>query len=361
MTGIIRRIMMMIVAAGCLSSPAFPEDLPQWIKKLKISGDLGARTEIVNDEKAVDPNDRVRERARLRLWFDTTPVDKVSVSFGVETSGTNPTSAWADYTDFQNQPLYLAHAYLQYKPSEHLTVSGGKLKSSVPFWKPTQLVWKNDVNPYGVSANIEANAPGNVKFFTNAGLYVLTEYRDYQRQMDIPTNAIVIVQPGLDVRKGNFSAKGAVAIQQFSLVNHSQSGWIKANHSFSLINPSWEVSFTKESYGISFNGEYSDNVNASVERDTHAYLFSLGFGSNKIDRFKEWQVKAAYRRVETNAIPLGFGNTSAYNADPGKGWEYFLGFGLLKDLVFNATFYDMTDLAGNRPQLVSQLDVIYRF
>jgi hypothetical protein len=57
----------------------------------------------------------------------------------------------------------------------------------------------------------------------------------------------------------------------------------------------------------------------------------------------------------------GFGQTSAYDAEPGKGWELFFGYGLVKGLAFNATFYIMTDIEGNRPQNVSQFDLIYKF
>ena len=363
MTGVIRRIISIAVIVGCITVTAFSQELPAWVKKLKISGDLGLRTEVINDEKTADHFDRVRNRARFRLSLDTNPVDKITVSFGVETSGTNPTSAWADFTDFQNQPLYLAHAYMQYKPNEHLTISGGKLKNNVPYWKPSQLIWKNDVNPFGVSTNITAKLTDKVTFFTNGGFYALTEYRDNQRQVDVPMNAIVIVQPGIEAKQGKLSVKGALSVQQFSLVNHSTANWIKSNTSYTLINPAWDVRFNNlvSSYGVSFNGEYSKNVNESADQDTVAYILSFGFGSASLNNFKTWQVAAAHRRLERYAIPIGFGDTSAYNADPGRGWEYSAGFGLLRDLSVTAKLLNMTDIQSNLPQLVSQFDVIYKF
>jgi uncharacterized protein YhbP (UPF0306 family) len=209
-----------------------------------------------------------------------------------------------------------------------------------------------------------------VSFFTNTSLLALTEYRDNEfnelpADRDKPMNAIFIVQPGLEAKQGNFSVKGALAVQQFSLVNHDahSTSWIRSSRSYTLINPNWDVSLAKIAgpYGVSFSGEFSHNVNSSADGDTNAYLLQVGFGDEKLSKFKTWQVKAAYRRLETNAIPVGFGQTSAYNADPGKGWECFLGLGLLKDLAFNATFYNMTDLGGNRPQLVSQFDLVYKF
>ena len=106
MKKMMRSAILMMAAFGCLSSMAVSQELPAWVKTLKISGDVGVRTEVINDEKTADHFDRVRNRARLRLSLDTNPVDNMTVSLGVETSGNNPTSAWVDFTDFQNQSLY---------------------------------------------------------------------------------------------------------------------------------------------------------------------------------------------------------------------------------------------------------------
>ena len=65
--------------------------------------------------------------------------------------------------------------------------------------------------------------------------------------------------------------------------------------------------------------------------------------NNQFNNFKTWQIAVANRRLENNALPTGFGGTSACNADPGKGWEYSTVTGLLKDLSFTAKFFNMTD------------------
>ena len=363
-----KMILTTLIVAGCLAiftHEAHSQELPEWVKNLKISGDFGARTEYINDRKSTDNYDRVRERLRIRLSIDTTLVDKMKVSLGVETSGSNPTSAWTDFTDFRNQPLYVAHAYLQYEFSDKLTISGGKLKNDVPFWKPAQLVWKNDVNPFGVSANVGVKLGRNLDFFLNGGLFALTEYRDNEWGLDTPMNIIAVVQPGIEYRRGGLLTKGAVAVQQFSLVNHdiSSNTWIRSNRSHTLITSAWDVSYPNlvGSYGPMFAGEYSKNMHENADSDSQAYLIQAGFGNEKIDRFKAWQVKAAYRRRELNAIPYGFGQTSAYDGEPGKGWEYFVALGLTGRLAFNATLYDMNNLDGALPQLVSQFDLVYRF
>ena len=366
----IKQIAAMLAAFACFASfapAAFSQELPEWLRTMKISGDIGGRAEYINDKKRIDHYDRVRTRARFRLWVNTTFRDRMQGHFGLETSGTNPTSAWTDFTNFRNAPVYLAHLYMSYEFSDSLTVSGGKLKSDMPFWTPTQLVWKSDVNPFGVAANAGLRIGSDFKVFVNGGAFALTEYRDNMMSIDLPMNAIAVVQPGIEYKRGNFSAKGAFTVQQFSLVNHnrhSTTDWLREYRSFTLVNPAWEASWNNlaGSYGATFTGEYSKNLNESAEgRATQAYMLQAGFGNERIDRFKAWQVKVAYRRLEQNAIPYGFGNTSAYDADAGKGWEYSAALGLLKNLSFNATIYNLTDLEGNMPQTVSQFDVIYRF
>jgi len=371
----IRKFALAAAAAALLTVPAFSQDVPAWVKKLNISGDVSLRTEFDTGEK--NDRDRVRERGRFRLGLDTTLTDKVKGAVGIETAGTNPTSGWVDFTDFTKASLFLSHAYIQYVPVKEFTVSAGVLKSDIPYWKPVQLVWKTDVNPYGIAANIKTGSD-KVSFITNAAVMALTSHIDNwnPEATDTPMSSIFVIQPGIEAKAGkNTSLKATFAIQHYGLENHSTSGWLGANKSFTLINPAWEITFANlaaNKYGFTFNGEYSRNtgdgfnnwgsfVETKEEGEKTAYMIQAGFGSARIRAAKEWQVKAAYRYMEQNAIPRGMGQTSAYEAQPGKGWEFFFGLGLIRDLAFNATIYKMTDIDGNRSQTVSQFDLIYRF
>ena len=132
MKQVVCRVVLMLATCGCLASMAISQELPPWVKSMKLSGDVSFRTDVAIDKKTEDNYDRVRERLRFRLVLDTMPVDNVNVSLGMGTSTAgNPNSTWADFTDFQNQPLYLTHAYVRYTPTEYLTVAGGKLKTAL--------------------------------------------------------------------------------------------------------------------------------------------------------------------------------------------------------------------------------------
>jgi hypothetical protein len=175
-------------------------------------------------------------------------------------------------------------------------------------------------------------------------------------------NVSEILQPGIEYKKGKLGIKAAVAVQQFDFQGHTAS-WIKSTDSLTLINPSWEIKFSNilSSYGAVFSGEYSSNINDAAKKDKNAYIVYLGIGDDKISGFGKWQLKGGYMRIEENAIPKGFGNTSAYNADPGKGFEYSASVGLLNNLTFNVTYYDMTNIDGKKPQQVAQIDFVYKF
>ncbi|MDR2192814.1 MAG: putative porin [Endomicrobium sp.] len=335
----------------------------KWVSNMKISGDITLRSELTHDEKGAQKFDRERQRARFRLGFETAPSEKTKAVFGLETSGTNPTSAFVDFEDFSNAAVFLAYAYFQYAPSKTLSISAGKIKSGLSDWKPSQLIWKTDVNPYGLAVNANIKKSDKLKFFANAGWYSLTRYQDNETARDIPMNISAILQGGAEYKQGNFSAKAAIAFRQFDFQGHSTTTWIKSNGSLTLINPSWEIKYNNivSSYGVVFSGEYSSNVNDAAKEDKNAFIAYLGIGDDKVNDFGKWQLKGGYRRVEANAIPLGFGNTSAYNADPGKGFEGFAALGLLKNLTLNITYYDMTNIDGKKPQQVTQIDVVYKF
>ena len=368
------KFLIIMIAVVSLAAPVFAQDVPAWVKKLTLSGDVSVRTEFDTGEK--NDRDRVRERGRFRLGLDTAISDKVKGSVGIETAGTNPTSAWVDFTDFQKASLFLSHAYIQYVAAPEFTVSGGVLKNTIPIWTPVQLVWKSDVNPYGVAANIKTNSSGAANFFANVSVLALTPHLDQWDPdvVDTPMSSIFIVQPGFEAKGGNTNFRAGVAIQKFALEGHATGGWLNANQSFTLFTPSWELrqGGIGGKYQFTFNGEFSKNVSDGIndwgsftpvveDGETMTYMLQGGFGTPSIRAAKDWQVRAAYRYMEQNAIPRGMGQTSAYEAQPGKGWECFFGLGLVRDLAFNATIYIMKDMDGNRNQSVSQFDLVYRF
>lgn len=367
----IKKMLLSIAAVGCLSASAIAQDIPDWVKRMKVSGDFSVRTEFDTGERQSGGQDRVRERGRFRLGVDTSFSDKMKVNFGIETAGTNPTSAWTDFQDFQKPGLALSHAYMQYAPASQFTLSAGLLKSDIPYWKPVQFVWKSDVNPFGIAANINLKASDKATFFINAAALATTAHVDRwnPESADTPMSAIAIIQPGFDVKSGNTSFKGAFAIQHYGMADNASTGFLSANNrSYTLINPGWELTFAKlggTNIGFTFNGELSKNVNDAdglVKEDTLGYMLQGGFGTPSVRAAKDWQIKAAYRYLELNAIPRGMGQTSAYGGIPdSKGYELFVGYGLIRNLAFNGTFYIMTNIDGNVPEKVSQFDLVYRF
>ncbi|MCL2390961.1 MAG: putative porin, partial [Endomicrobia bacterium] len=213
--------------------------------------------------------------------------------------------------------------------------------------------------------------------FANAGWYALGELRERTNtavKNGMPT--LLIAQPGASYSKGDFSAKVGLSLQQFyvkgnTIASNEPGTWWSSGAEimdYSLVNPGWEIKMKNvvNDYGVSFSGDFVKNVTESAtqainDQNKEGYILCIGIGDDKIGSFGTWQAKGAYRRLDAYAIPTGWGNTDAYSAKPGKGWEYSLALGLLANLSFNLNYYEMTNLDGQAPTRLTQFDFIYKF
>jgi len=129
---------------------------PSWFQKIKMTGDIRLRTQV---DAAENAQSRVRIRERVRLGFETNPIENVKVAFGLASGSIggsgdkNPSSVNHTYEAFNKIPIFIDYAYLSYSPVNWFTASAGKVKNGLNLWAPQQLVWKSDVNPDGVALN----------------------------------------------------------------------------------------------------------------------------------------------------------------------------------------------------------------
>jgi hypothetical protein len=366
------------------------ENVPLWVQTLKMSGDIRIRVQTnSNNNDAADTHaERVRVRERVRFGFETMAAEGLKAAFGIATGAgagrdlanigdKNPTSGNHTFEAFNKIPIFLDYAYLQYDATDWMRISIGKVKSGLQAWMPSQLIWKGDVNPDGLAFNFTKKLNSEFSFFGNTGLYVLGESRKGSGAGSSLTNmpAIVIAQPGIDYKYDKFSAKVGIALHQFylkdRLVRSNEAGvWFQSGRQtadYTLINPGWDLKYREvvSKYAVSLSGDYSVNVNEDFTnaegKDKQSYIVCLGFGDDRVSGFGTWQVKGAYRNVGIAAMPLGFGNTDAYSANPGKGFEYSLTAGLLKSLNGVITFYDMTNPDGKNAEQLAQFDLVYKF
>lgn len=343
--------------------------LPKWVQSLKMSGDIRVRHQMDWDGSST----RNRDRLRVRFGIEAQPVDKVKAAFGIATGATsasgdkNPTSTNHTFQAFNKVPLFVDYAYIQYDPVKWLKVSGGKVKNKTQVWSATDLVWDTDINPDGLAVNFDKGINDMFSIFANAGWYAMNEGRNGSIMPDV-----YIAQPGVSFKYGNFSAKAAVAYQQFNMkgrtvTSNDNGNYLTPNDTdFRLVNPGIELKMKNIIAGLSLSvfGDYVKNTDDSVhENELEGRVFGVAFGSDKISKLGTWQVKAMNRYLETYAIPLGLGDSDAYGGKGNsKGYEVIVTLGITNNLSFGFDYYQMEQINGaENPKSLAQFDLTYKF
>jgi hypothetical protein len=172
-----------------------------WTEKLKISGQLGLRTEFITNENFnTGDEERWRERVRIRLQFtyDVNPQfmagfrlstgDPRFPSTGWETFGGGTSGSGTNVTadGFENSSsrfrVGFDRAWVTWKPTSALKLNFGKFE--LPFFKPqavwgSGIWWDDDVQPTGASQTLSIPTGGALKSLRlTFGEFLFQELRD---------------------------------------------------------------------------------------------------------------------------------------------------------------------------------------
>jgi hypothetical protein len=170
-----------------------PGALPDWLSRFTWSGDLRIREESdtfpagnapvpvlqafgVNIANSTQADDRLRIRARF--GFEATVSNDVSVGLRLATGGVGLGSNIG--TENQTLGTYearasvgLDRAYLSYHPLAWLEMSAGLVGN--PYFRPTTLIWADDVTLGGVVVQFRPQITDRWKFFTTAGAFPILQ------------------------------------------------------------------------------------------------------------------------------------------------------------------------------------------
>lgn len=345
--------------------------VPQWVQNMTFQGDLRIRTQMDWDSSN---NSRLRERMRLRMGFETRPIEKMQIGFGLATgslgvSGTSVKDAEASSTnhtfEYMNKaPIFVDYGYIQYEPLEYLTVRGGKVKSKTQVWNTSDLLWDGDYNPDGLNATAKTSISESTKLTANAGWYTFGEGKQGKLLADA-----YILQPVIEFQKSDVKVKAGLSYQQFNFAGRTNAGTgIVKNYDYKIVNPSISVDINNAISSLTLNifGDFAQNIQSDLPKVNNkdaieGYLAGVGLGHSKLDKFGTWQLKAMYRYLEQYAIPEGLGDSDAYGGKAGKGCEITATFGLTKALSLGIDYYQMTNIDGNVPKSLCQFDFVYKF
>jgi hypothetical protein len=179
---------------------AAPNEIPDWVQKIRMSGDFRARYEWdVFDKRnsAFFPNfaalnagapfdlnnsagtlpplldttqDRQRMRERFRLGIDAAIDDEFQAGIRLATGNTtNPVSTNQTLGNtLANDSFNLDRAFLRFRPDSWLTFYVGRFANP---WFSTDLVWDDDVNFDGVAVQMTQRVGEQLTPFLTAGAF----------------------------------------------------------------------------------------------------------------------------------------------------------------------------------------------
>jgi hypothetical protein len=167
-----------------------PGAFPDWLHRIDFAGDIRIRGEAdrfptdnmpnapvqelqaygVNIANATEAWNRARFRARFGLEArvgDTVTVGLRLASGGVG-AGSNPGSENQTLGNYETRSTVgFDRAYLAYHPLSWFEVSAGRVGN--PFFKPTTLIWADDVSLEGVVASFRPQVTRQLTLFTTVG------------------------------------------------------------------------------------------------------------------------------------------------------------------------------------------------
>jgi Putative porin len=213
-----------------------PGALPDWLQHFTWYGDMRLRFQAdrfptdntpnapvqilqaygVNVDNSTEANNRLFIRARF--GFDATVGDTVTVGMRLATGGvgdgSNPGSDNQTLGNYETRSsVGFDRAYLAYHPTSWFTLSGGRVGN--PYFRPTTLVWADDVSLEGVVVAFNPQLTSNLTWFTTAGALPLLQINP------VPTNSasskwLYAYQSGFDLKFAEASSfKLAAALYDY--------------------------------------------------------------------------------------------------------------------------------------------------
>ncbi|MCB4791046.1 MAG: putative porin [Elusimicrobia bacterium] len=357
--------------------------LPAWIQNLSLKGDLRLRHQLDWDSSKTYP--RIRERARLRMGFESRMAENMQAGFGLATGGetlsgatvsgttasggsiidSEPTSTNHTFTNgFAKSMLMVDYMYLKYNPFSFLSINAGKMKSGDHVWNPTDLLWDTDINPDGVAVKYSKDITEKLNIDVVGSWLVFCE------KNAVADNPIAyIAQPIVKYTvNDNISIKAAAALQSLQVKGKS-TVYYDTNPAFDYngTNFSFEAKYLNiiGSNMLCVYGDTITNGDSKPTTDKDGSAIGVKFGADKISEFGQWQVAYMARELKANAWLNKLGDSDAYGgANNSKGFEAVFTMGLTKACSLGIDYYAMDKInsaTATTPKSLVQADVVYKF
>lgn len=362
-----------------------------------------------SDEFLVTDEDRIRERVRLRLNLDAKINDQFTTKVRVTTGNTtNPVSTNQTLGEGNNRyDIVLDQAYIKFqgssgKPLSWLTAYAGRMPNP---WHSTDLVWDNDLGFEGLAATGKFSLGGNDlygqlhgdkevyltlgafpleeyslssnrdkwlfggqlgtkwKFANQSSLNLSAAYYNYVNVQADPTPKDVdefLASRPESLQKGNslfsvFSPFDAnlndlsfdddrfyALAADYDLIN------LTAQFDYAYFAP-YHLIFTADyvkNLGYS-SSEVAERIGAEVETGDVGYHLRLDFGWPRIAHFGHWNIFAAYKHLERDAVLDAFTDSNFHlGGTDAEGWEIGGNLGIAKNTWLSLTYLSANEIDG---------------
>lgn len=342
-----------------------PDTLPEWTRRISLSGDMRVRYELQNFSERNYPFfpdvgainlaggvtdsagfpllnsliDRHRVNYRARLDLTARVTDNITAGLrlasGNERGAVSTNATLGDF--FLKDNFWLDRAYIALAPVKGVTLTGGRMPN--PF-ETTDMVWDNDINPEGVALSVTQGVADGVSVFGHAAFLPMEEralYGDtymvggqlgaearFGDDMAIRTSMSYYDFHGIQSRKNapdgsrllDYTAPRFLA-QGNSVFNMRTDGLTTLAglaSDFNLLIANTRLSYAPGPLHFALTGEIVRNLaldpaevarlrgEPGVKPGDLGWQVRFDAGYPEIRKLGQWNLGVAYKRIETDAV-----------------------------------------------------------
>lgn len=406
-----------LVAQAHKEGWAAPGAVPDWVRRMEWDGDLRIRVQddafpagnapavsisgtnsarsltLLNTTETVN-----RERVRARFGFTDDLDDQTTVGLRVATgSASDPLSENQTLGNYETRyQIALDRAYLRYNALPWLSASAGRFENPLV---GTDLVWAPDLSFDGFYVKAAPHFGATQPFLT----YVASPVQEID--LGFNNKYLFAVQGGATQDFGGPKAtvalgyyryvgvEGVVSPAGTSLYEYTAPVFTQKGNTYYNIsaNPATPLLGLASAYheldltgsvdapvmgpyhaGVAFDvvknlgfdaAAVSARVGAPVQAKTLGYMLRLNFGNTEMKNFGNWQVYAAYKHLERDAVLDAFTDPDFHlGGTDAKGYVLGGNYGIARNTWASLRYYS-TDAISGAPFAIDtiQLDLNTRF
>ncbi len=391
---------------------------PAWTQRVRFGGDIRLRYENdrfdKNNAAFAQPsnpaqilNSTVNQelfKYRVRIGAEMDVNDQLEAVVRLSTGNTtNPVSTNSILgTYFNKDNVLFDLAYLRWKPSEFITMYGGRIPNP---WFYSDLVWSRDLNFEGLALNVRKHVTDSLIPFFTAGAFPLQQTNLSTRSKWLYAGQLGVEEPdpkGIAYKLGAayYYYSNITGIANNPLGSLGATNWTaplfqqKGNTLFdisggteatllALASEFKELNFTGnldiglwDPYHIVLLGDFVKNIGFNAndvsaragipnvpEASTIGYQVGLSVGHPVVENFGQWKLYLNYKYLESDAVVDAFTDPDFHlGGTNARGWILGTDFGVMKNTWFTLRWLSAKQISG--PPLaidVLQVDLNAKF